>query len=84
MVKWGDLESAMVEAPVEIAAEEWQQLLKKIRACNSSVDRRKRVKSRNSAPDAQTPQGSGFGAAKGMLITVSDDDDHLADFAEYM
>ncbi|MGA2231591.1 MAG: hypothetical protein ABSH22_11885 [Tepidisphaeraceae bacterium] len=25
-----------------------------------------------------------FGSCKGMLTIVSDDDDHLADFAEYM
>ena len=25
-----------------------------------------------------------FGSCKGMLIIVSDDDDHLKDFAEYM
>jgi len=26
----------------------------------------------------------GFGAGKGMLTIISDDDDYLADFAEYM
>jgi antitoxin (DNA-binding transcriptional repressor) of toxin-antitoxin stability system len=25
-----------------------------------------------------------FGSCKGMLTIISDDDDHLADFAEYM
>lgn len=33
------------------------------------------------AADQPTPR---FGAAKGMLKIISDDDEHLRDFAEYM
>jgi len=30
------------------------------------------------------PSRSGFGAGKGQLVILSEDDDHLKDFAEYM
>ena len=35
-------------------------------------------------PPAPAKPRSGFGAGKGMLDIISDDDEHLKDFAEYM
>jgi antitoxin (DNA-binding transcriptional repressor) of toxin-antitoxin stability system len=37
-----------------------------------------------SAVGATTPAGPVFGLGKGMLTILSDDEEHLLDFAEYM
>jgi len=43
-----------------------------------------RVASLISKPESKTPPRRGFGACKGMLTILREDDEHLADFKDYM
>jgi hypothetical protein len=36
------------------------------------------------ADEKENGRSSGFGVCKGMLVVNAEDDEHLADFAEYM